>query len=97
MLRCKTLHPSTDIGEIKQHNWQQSQGTSGVEAAHIKTIAHRVFEVEADGDEMFFVLMHFEGLYRRRMSAPNEDIRVLRWYGDDAKFIAGNLYQPTSD
>lgn len=43
-----------------------------------------VTEVQADGDELLHVIDLFAGI-------PVRERRVLRWFGDDAKFIAANL------
>lgn len=46
---------------------------------------HQVAEVQADGHELDWI--------NENMSLPRQawGIRVVSWYGDDAKFIAGNL------
>lgn len=44
-----------------------------------------VIEVQADGDELQYIQTHMPTL-------PHANhIRVVNWYGDHAKFIAGNL------
>ena len=44
-----------------------------------------VEDVQADGDELDRIKKHFTNL-------PMTTARVVRWYGDDAKFIAGNIF-----
>lgn len=45
----------------------------------------QVVEVQADGDELEYILKHFKGI-------PTVDnCSVVRWFGDDAKFIANHL------
>jgi len=46
--------------------------------------AHDVRLVQADGDELRIILQQFHNL-------PTTGERIIRWYGDDAKFIVGNL------
>ncbi len=43
-----------------------------------------VTEVQADGDELRWVLDNITGI-------PTNKNRVVRWFGDHAKFIAGSL------
>lgn len=43
-----------------------------------------VYEVQADGDELAFIIRKFSNL-------PNVNAFVVNWYGDHAKFIVGNL------
>jgi hypothetical protein len=51
------------------------------------TFAKFATMVQADGDELNYVLDNFGGLPFVR----NGKKRVWRWYGDHAKFIVGNL------
>jgi len=45
----------------------------------------RVIEVQADGDELAYIYNKFNNL-------PTMPLRrVVRWFGDHAKFIAANL------
>lgn len=46
-------------------------------------ISAGVTEVQADGDELDLIRKYSAGL-------PTSAARVVVWYGDDAKFIAGN-------
>ncbi len=46
--------------------------------------ARSVIEVQADGDELMYVLTRMSNL-------PYTQAVVQTWYGDHAKFIAGNL------
>jgi len=50
----------------------------------IPQIASITTKVEADGDELMYILEHFKYL-------PHTDEVIQRWYGDIAKFIVGNL------
>ncbi len=43
-----------------------------------------VVEVQADGDELEHIRREFRNL-------PGRSARVVRYYGDHAKFIAGNF------
>lgn len=46
---------------------------------------HQVVEVQADGEELEMILLRQENL-----PVPNRG-RVMRWFGDHAKFIVANL------
>lgn len=46
---------------------------------------HDVFEIQADGDELEAIRDRIQGIPDVR------DARVVAWYGDIAKFIAGAL------
>ena len=46
-----------------------------------------VESVQADGDELDYVLRRFENLCR----TCDVSLRVVYWYGDTAQFIVGNL------
>lgn len=46
-----------------------------------------VLEVQADGDE----LEHIETMFQRGKELPIPRRRVVRWFGDHAKLIVGNL------
>lgn len=52
--------------------------------ATIKDNANDVIMVQADCDELDYILNKFKNL-------PCTTDRVQKWYGDFAKFIAGNL------
>jgi len=44
-----------------------------------------VIEVQADGDELMWVLRYIDGI-------PKHETRMVqKWFGDDAKFIVGTL------
>lgn len=45
-------------------------------------------EVQADGDELQFILDHFKNL-------PHVLTLSNKWYGDDARFIVGNIHSVT--
>lgn len=47
-------------------------------------VSDGTFWVQADSDELNFIKRHITGL-------PMRDASVVRWYGDHAKFIVGNL------
>lgn len=50
----------------------------------MRSVAHKVGYLQADGDELDLILGRF--------SVPTvTGLRVVSWYGDDAKFIAGNF------
>lgn len=51
---------------------------------HISGTVAGVTEVQADGDELEYIKLHFTNI-------PMADKRVVCWYGDHAKFIVGNL------
>ena len=44
-----------------------------------------VVEVQADGDELAYIKRNFENL-PMRVNKPE-----VTWYGDDARFIVGNI------
>lgn len=46
-----------------------------------------VTEVQADGDE----LEHIEDMFQLNKQIPIPRRRVVRWFGDHAKLIVGNL------
>jgi len=46
-----------------------------------------VEEVQADGDE----LEHIKDMFLNQMPLPTPRNRVVRWFGDHAKLIVGNL------
>ena len=51
-----------------------------------KDDVHHVIMVQADDDELQYIYAHFN------FSIPQViDAKVVRWFGDDAKFIAGNF------
>ncbi len=58
--------------------------------AFFEASPYHVFEIQADCDELIFIKYHCRGI---RLT----DERVIRWYGDEAKFIAGFLstYSPS--
>ena len=41
--------------------------------------------IQADGDELSYILDKFHSIRWTR------DTKVIRWYGEDARFILGNL------
>lgn len=51
----------------------------------IRKMARHATEVKADCDELEFIINHFKNIPRRKNAL------VVRWYGDLAKLIAGNL------
>ncbi len=53
---------------------------SSLKNAQVSTVT----EVQADGDELQWVLDNITGI-------PTNKNRVVRWFGDHAKFIAGSL------
>lgn len=57
---------------------------------HPKLIPH-VCEVEADGDELEFIINNSSGLPSLLPGAYPKYYRVQTWYGDHAKWIVGNL------
>jgi hypothetical protein len=46
---------------------------------------NKVVEVQADGDELLFIATQFRNIPMALKPS------VVRWFGDDAKFIAANL------
>ena len=46
--------------------------------------------VFANGDELLLILSNFDNIPLVR---PDNAMSGVRWYGDMAKFIAGNLYE----
>lgn len=62
--------------EVQQHHWYVGQ--------FFAASAYHVIEIQADCDELSHILAHVKGL-------KHSDQPVQRWYGDDAKFIAGYL------
>jgi hypothetical protein len=58
----------------------------GENANNLRQLAEDCYKVQADGDELDEIL--------RRCGATipvSATTRVIRWYGDHAKFIVGNL------
>jgi len=51
-------------------------------------MVRHVFEVQADGDELEYVLKRFRDLPH---ILDGNNARIQYWYGDNARFIAGNL------
>lgn len=50
----------------------------------LREVAHKILFLQANGDELDFIL--------GRMSVPTvTGLGIISWYGDDAKFIAGNF------
>lgn len=47
-----------------------------------------VDEVTADGHELEFILENIQGI-----PCPKKPLRMVTWYGDDAKFIAKHWFQ----
>ena len=47
--------------------------------------------VQADGDELQYILSNFGGLPYLKVRNDGKIPMVWRWYGDHAKFIVGNL------
>ena len=76
------MYVTFDTGHLNHGEWHVGEATN-----HIIIRANEVVAVQADGDELEFVLSNFGNLPR---TLP-VDRRVMRWYGDHAKFIAGNL------
>lgn len=74
------MHISYKFNNI-QHRaiWHVSKDT-----ASLRNIAEDVTEVQASDDELEFIRDHINNL-------PIPKNRVVRWYGDLAKLIVGNL------
>lgn len=51
----------------------------------LKRAIRDVLEVQADGDELMHILKNFSGIPQHNTR------RVVRWFGDDARFIVGNI------
>lgn len=47
---------------------------------------NNVIDVQADGDELEYILRHFKGIPRHNSK------RVQTWFGDHAKFIVEHLW-----
>lgn len=58
--------------------------TDNVKRNNIRGTAIGVESVQADGHELEYIQNRFTNL-------PTVNNRVVRWYGDYAKFIVGNL------
>jgi hypothetical protein len=52
--------------------------------------AEHVISVQADGDELQLIRDECGGRWESLPDVVNK--RVVNWYGDDAKFIVGNLF-----
>lgn len=63
------------------------QTNTGFHLSFAETLAVEV--VQADGDELLSLLNHFGDTIR----TPPVGCRVPRWFGDEARFIAANLYK----
>lgn len=82
----------TEIGEI---NWHVGEPMSV--NSHF---TRKVIEVQADGDELVYIRARFpftDGKTVRTIEQGEDmwlrsgEARVQHWFGDDAKFIVGNL------
>lgn len=55
----------------------------------------RVIEVQADGDELDYLSARFPFVLNNRpqenLNGSWQSVRIVKWYGDDARFIVGNL------
>ena len=60
----------------------------GMKVPVLPSTVKAVTEVEASGEELHYILTRFTGLPHCYRKAPAESIR---WYGDHARFIVGNL------
>lgn len=65
-------------------------------AKDINEIASHVTEIQADGHELEYIRQRFGNKQNdSRSTVPFVSTfalpRVMRWFGDDAKFIIGNL------
>lgn len=70
----------------REHEWHVGMGEGGsVLRALIEENGCDVLLVQADGDELALINDKFTGIRK----APGK--RVVRWFGEDAKFIVENL------
>lgn len=71
-------------GEHTERGWHLGTGNlSYIQGYPVSDVE----SVQADGDELDYVLRRFENLCRTR----DVSLRVVRWYGELAQFIVGNL------
>ncbi len=73
----------TDEGVLERQYWVQDLDVSTTRLA-VKGTAAGVVKVQADGHELEYIKANFSGI-------PMANCRVVRWTGDMAKFIVGNL------
>lgn len=70
------LYIITKDGEI---SWHVGNGPLNM------PFSKKVIMIQADGDELEYILDEFSNLPRNHLK------RVIKWFGDDAMFIAHNL------
>lgn len=71
----------TDRGIAGYHTWYLNEV--------LDVEPDTVTSIQVDGNELNVILRHFTNI-------PMVDSPIVRWYGDDAKFIIGNLRVYTS-
>jgi hypothetical protein len=72
--------------EELQAVWHVGEAVPTIRGREMQKAAQDVTMVQADGDELTFVLEEMQNLPRMTRRP------VQRWYGTDAQFIAGNLF-----
>lgn len=75
-----TVSPS---GSKQQLSWNIGQKLF---EGKFHDLANSVVEIQADGDELDYILVHFENI----PIVDNQRV-VVRYFGDHAKFICANL------
>ncbi len=88
----KVVLEDTDKGVYREIEWTMDTPMPIIGPAVLK-----VKQVEADGAELSYIRTAFHGL--RDRSVPRDPLKyiypamanVVRWYGEDAWFIVGNL------
>jgi hypothetical protein len=60
------------------------QWHTGENFAGIRTLSNEISNVQADGDELEHIKRNFSNI-------PMTNKPVIKWFGDDAKFIVANL------
>ena len=71
--------------EYHVQDFDPARGCKAETKYAIRGTARGVESVQADGDELEYIMKNFAGI----PTCVNN--RVVSWYGDHAKFIVGNL------
>lgn len=79
-------------------NWKQNIWHVGEPVPIMPLQVRYVIEVQADGDELDYLTARFPFIAQNRPQQESgkangswDFTRMVRWYGDDARFIIGNL------
>lgn len=78
-------------------NWKQNIWHVGEPVPIMPLQVRYVIEVQADSDELDYLISRFPFVLNNMPKAWSSDktkwvnAKVVRWYGDQARFIIGNL------